>query len=125
MSYVSYVLIPVSYICVVSQVRTIHTVHYHLTGMLKRSLEGASKYLLEELYICVRDLVRCTCALQSAGNRMQRHRVVSIEHCSNSLQTDNARGLQAKQTGWRKAWHSEVTRCDCWFMYKSARGSMA
>ena len=47
------------------------TVLTRLAGMLKRSLEGTSKYLLEKLNVCGRDLLRWIHALQRAGGRMQ------------------------------------------------------
>ena len=55
----------------ISQVGTMHTVLARLAGMLKRSLEGTSKYLLEKLNVCGRDLLRWIHALQRAGGRMQ------------------------------------------------------
>ena len=100
-----------------------HTVLTRLAGMLKRSLEGTSKYLLEKLNVCGRDLLRWIHALQRAGGRMQRYGVISIKRCSNSLHADSARVLQPKHASWRVTGHATQCSACCLFHHVDNKGT--
>jgi hypothetical protein len=78
----------------ISQVRTMRTILTRLARVLKRSLKGSSKLLLEKSKFCVRDLLRGAYASQVAGGGMQGYRMVSIVDRSNSLQTNYVWVLQ-------------------------------